>query len=77
MSSLSAQEQYGKSRYPYEFSLNQVAGMVAETAIDENTWFMKYTCKVTNAFGEKATMTCGAKIKGSESNPTVYVFSVY
>lgn len=74
---VSAMEQYGRSLYPYGFRLSQVTGRLAETPIDENTWFMKYTCTVTNAAGKKATMTCEAKIKGPESNPTVYDFYVY
>lgn len=74
---VSAMEQYGRSQYPYGFSISMVTGRLAETPIDENTWFMKYTCKVTNAAGRKVTMTCEAKIKGPESNPTVYDFYVY
>lgn len=74
---VTAMESYGKKLYPYGFELHKVTGRLAETAVDENTWFMKYTCKVTNAFGQKAEMTCEAKIKGPESNPTVYDFNVY
>lgn len=74
---VAAMELYGRSQYPYGFSISMITGRLAETPIDENTWFMKYTCKVTNAYGKKATMTCEAKIKGPESNPTVYDFLVY
>jgi hypothetical protein len=74
---VTAMESYGKKLYPYGFELHKVTGRLAETAVDENTWFMKYTCKVTNAFGQKTEMTCEAKIKGPESNPTVYDFNVY
>jgi hypothetical protein len=74
---LSAMELYGKELYPNGFTIHKVTGMLAETPVDENTWFMKYTCKVTDISGKKKEMTCEAKIKGPESNPTVYDFNVY
>lgn len=74
---LSAMEQYGESQYPYGFEINMLTGRLAETAIDENTWFMKYTCTVTNSNGTKVEMTCEAKIKGPENSPVVYDFCVY
>lgn len=74
---LAAMERYGESQYPYGFRINQIAGKLAETPVDENTWFMKYTCKVTNSFRQKVTMTCEAKVKGPEDKPTVYDFIVY
>jgi uncharacterized protein YceK len=74
---LTSMEQYGKKVYPYGFSLKKVTGRITETAVDENTWFMKYKCEVKNAYGQKVEMTCEAKIKGPESNPTVYDFNVY
>lgn len=74
---MSALEQYGKEQYPYGFKLHMVTGRLAETAVDENTWFMKYTCEVKDALGNKYEMNCEGKIKGPESNPTVYDFYVY
>lgn len=74
---MAALELYGKSQCPYGFKLHGIVGKLAETPVDENTWFMKYKCEVTNAAGEKVSMTCEAKIKGPEDNPTVYDFYLY
>ena len=70
-------EMYGKQMYPYGFSLHMMTGKLAETAVDENTWFLKYKASVTNEFGVKEDVTCEAKVKGPESNPSVYDFYVY
>ncbi|MCR5452474.1 MAG: hypothetical protein K6F00_07610 [Lachnospiraceae bacterium] len=62
---------------PYGFKLHMVNGRLAEQALDENTWFMKYYCTVTNEYGQKIEQNCEAKIKGPEDHPTVYDFYVY
>lgn len=74
---MSALELYGKEQYPLGFKLDKITGRLAETAVDENTWFMKYKCEVKDAYGNKQEMTCEGKIQGPESNPTVYDFYVY
>ena len=73
---LAALEQYGKSVYGNSFSVKMTTGRIIESAVDENTWFMKYACtyKENNT---KFTKTCEGKIKGPEDNPTVYDFYVY
>jgi hypothetical protein len=76
-SALTALEQYGKKMYPAGFEIHKITGMITEDAVDENTWFMKYKCKVTNAYGTKQEMTCEGKIEGPESSPRVYDFNVY
>ncbi len=70
-------EMYGKQMYPYGFSLHMMTGRLAETAVDENTWFLKYKASVTDAFGNEQEVTCEAKVKGPESSPSVYDFYVY
>ena len=70
-------ELYGKKKYPYGFKLHYMLEKYAATAEDENTWFLKAGCTVTNAFGAKADLTCEARISGTESNPKIVSFSVY
>lgn len=70
-------EQYGKDMYGSSFKLHMIIGVIAETAVDENTWFMKYKCQYKDKNGTKVEKTCEGKIKGPEDNPTVYDFSVY
>jgi len=73
---VSAVELYGKQQYPAGFSINMINGKLAEEPIDENTWFIKYTAEV-KYYGQKQTVNCEAKVKGPESNPTVYDFKIY
>ena len=74
---MAALETYGKKQYPYGFSLHMMTGKIAETAVDENTWFMKYYATIKNEYGNKRNVICEGKIEGPESNPTVYDFYVY
>lgn len=74
---VAALELYGKDIYPNGFKIHMVTGRLAETAVDENTWFIKYKCEVTDILGNKAEMNCEGKVQGPESNPTVYDFYVY
>lgn len=74
---LAAMEVYGKEQYPYGFSIHMMTGKIAETAIDEKTWFMKYEATVKNEFKKKVDVTCEAKITGPPDNPKVYDFIVY
>ena len=73
-----AAERYGKNQYPYGFELHSIMGLLAQTAADENTWFLKATCTVTNMYGaEMKGLTCEAKVTGTSDNPIVVYFIVY
>lgn len=73
-----AVKNYGDNEFPYGFKLHNWVGVLAETAEDENTWFLKATCDVTNAFGATAKdMICEARVIGTTDNPQVIHFLVY
>nr|DAZ15510.1 MAG TPA: PASTA domain [Caudoviricetes sp.] len=72
-----AAEDYGKSEYPYGFELHYIMDKLAEEAADENTWFLKATCTVTNAYNAETEATCEAKVTGTSDNPQVVSFMVY
>jgi len=73
-----AAEDYGASQYPYGFKLHYMVGKLAETAEDENTWFLKATCDVTNQYGATTKdMVCEAMVTGTSDNPQVVSFIVY
>lgn len=77
-SALTAVQQYGEKEYPYGFRIvSKVLGNNVEQAIDENTWLLKYSCEITNAFGAEAKKTCEAKVTGTTNSPEVISFSVY
>jgi len=69
---------FGESEYPFGFKLHYIAGRLAQTPQDENTWFLKATCDVTNAFGAKTKgLVCEAMVTGTTDNPVVIYFIVY
>ena len=68
---------YGENAYPYGFKLNIATEMYAETAVDEDTWFLKAGCTVENAYGNKVDATCEARVTGTSDNPEVIYFNVY
>ena len=73
-----AVKSYGKQQYPYGFKLHDIMGVLAETAQDENTWFLKATCDVTNEYGAKAKdLVCEAEVAGTKDSPEVISFTVY
>lgn len=72
-----AAENYGESQYPYGFELHYLMGKLAEEPYDENTWFLKAECTVTNEFGAEAEGTCEATVTGTEDAPQVTSFNVY
>ena len=75
---LTAVEQYGKREYPYGFEIvDIILGNNVDQALDENTWLLKYSCEVINAFGATAKMTCEAKVTGTSDSPQVTEFAVY
>ena len=72
-----AVEQYGKNQFPYGFKLHYLTEQYAETARDENTWFLKAGCDVNNAYGAKARMVCEALVSGTNDDPIITSFYVY
>lgn len=75
--SWTAVEDYGEVQYPYGFELHYLMGKIAEEAYDENTWFLKAECTVTNESGAKVEGTCEAKVTGTTDAPQVTEFTVY
>ena len=67
----------GEQEYPYGFKFKYFTGETSDTVVDENTWLIKRSCEITNAFGAKATMTCEAKVTGTNSSPQVLDFTIY
>lgn len=72
-----AVKNYGETQYPYGFDLHSFAGVIAQEASDENTWFLKATCDVTNEYGAEAEMTCEAHVTGTSDSPQIVDFTVY
>lgn len=68
---------YGEQEYPYGFDLHIVTGMLAETPKDENTWFLKATCTIENAFGNQYDTEAECEVTGTNDNPKVTRFYVY
>jgi hypothetical protein len=75
---LYALQDYGEWEYPYGFKIHTIVGMLARYPYDENTWFLKYTCDVTNANGATAkNLTVEGMVTGTSANPQVIYFVVY
>lgn len=72
-----AADDYGKSLYPYGFKLHYLMEQLAQEAQDENTWFLKAECDVTNEYGAEAKMTCEAYVTGTNDAPVVSNFTIY
>jgi|GEM_PF-3559434 len=69
---------YGKREYPAGFKLHYIIGKLAEEPLDEDTWFLKAECTVTNEYGTKLKgLVCEIKVTGTTDNPTVTHFRVY
>lgn len=77
----SAQEavnRYAQSQFPYGFKAHWIMGLIADDAVDENTWFFKVSCDVTNMYGTKQRdLVCEAYVTGTDENPVVTSFNVY
>lgn len=67
----------GEAQFPYGFKLHRVTGTLAEEAVDEDTWFLKCKCDVTNEYGATASGVCEAKVTGTSKKPVVSEFNVY
>lgn len=72
-----AASNYGKNEYPFGFKLHYIKGKLAQEAVDENTWYLKATCTVTNGYNASMEMECEAKVTGTNDNPEVIEFNVY
>ena len=72
-----AVESFGQSQYPYGFELHYIVSKLAQEASDENTWFLKATCDVTNELGEKQELTCESYVSGTTESPEIIDFIVY
>lgn len=71
-------EYYGNSEYPYGFKLKIATGMLAETAVDDNTWFLKAQCEVKNEYGTwMKNLVCEARVSGTTESPQIDYFEVY
>lgn len=69
---------YGLNEYVYGFKLNMITGMMAETAVDEDTWFLKSRCQIKNESGIwQRNLTCEAYVTGTDEEPEVLDFEVY
>lgn len=74
---LVALKHYGEQEYPYGFKLHSFTGLIEASAEDENTWFLKVSCDVTNEYNATAEMTCEGKVTGTEDAPEVTFFDIY
>lgn len=74
---LVAVQNYGEALYPYGFDLHSFFGVIAQEMEDENTWFLKATCDVTNEYGAEAEFTCEALVTGTSDAPEVISFEIY
>ena len=73
-----AMRKYGENLYPYGFKIHEWGGMLAQTPIDEHTWFLKYYVDITNEYGAKQkNKNCEAKVRKQNGSITVYDFHVY
>lgn len=72
VSAMTACEMYGKSNYR-NFKMHSIVGKIAESAYDDNTWYLKYYVDA-NGY-ENKTMEC--YVSGTTDNPSVTNFLVY
>lgn len=72
-----AAENYGESQYPYGFELHYFLGKIAEEPYDENTWFLKAECTLTNQYDAEAEGTCEVTVTGTDDAPQITSFLVY
>lgn len=71
-------EMYGKKKHPNGFKLKLITGMLAETAIDENTWFLKSKCEIKNEYGKWIQgYTCESYVSGTTDSPKIVEFNIY
>lgn len=69
---------YGLHEYKNGFRLNMITGMLAETAVNKDTWFLKSRCQIKNESGIwQKNLTCQAYVTGTDEEPEVIDFKVY
>ena len=64
----------GKIECPYGFKLGR---LISLTAKDEDTWFIKAECKVTNGYGAERSSVVEANVTGTTDSPSVTSFELY
>ena len=69
------QKNYGNHKFPYGFKLHYL--MENSEAHDENTWYLKAECTVTNMFGAEADGTVEAVVTGTKIHRKSLHFNVY
>lgn len=72
-----AVKEYGENEYPYGFKVHYIKDVKAQYAKDQNTWYLKATCTVTNMYNAKQELTCEAEVSGTNDNPKVEKFNVF
>jgi hypothetical protein len=72
-----AVESYGEREFPSGFDLQWWIGKLAETAEDENTWFLKATCRLRIDGRWVSGYTAEARVTGTTDSPRVTYFVVY
>ena len=72
-----AAEDYGEEMYPYGFELHYIMGKIAEELYDDNTWFLKAECTITNEYNAEYESVCEIKVTGTTDSPQIAEFIVY
>lgn len=72
-----AAENYGEEMYPYGFELHYFMGKIAEEPYDDNTWFLKAECTITNEYNTEYESVCEIKVTGTTDSPQIAEFIVY
>lgn len=74
-----AAEDYGKQQYPYGFKLHYMSGMYgyAVSGKNKDTWKIKCTATITNAYNASQEVDCEFKVTGTNESPEIVSFDVY
>lgn len=71
-------ERYGSAAYPYGFKLHYATDLQGyEMTGNNDTWSIRCSATITNAYGAEKKVICEAKVTGTNSNPSVTEFNVY
>ena len=74
----SAIEQYGSIQYPYGFKLHYVTDLQGyEMTGNNDTWSIRCSATITNAYGTEKKVICEAKVTGTNNSPKITEFNVY
>lgn len=71
-SSWLAVQEYGEATYGEGFEVHYLVGKIEEYAEDENTWFLKAECTLSDS-----DMICEARVTGTTDSPEVIFFDIY